>query len=113
MSWIKIIADTINASAALAIAFVVLSVHNKIKEQTEIDPVVLAQMTTEETIVIIAIVLIGVAYALNMMDQIGSIYKETHEYQLHEKMVHGKVSPDIFEKLQSKMSSTKSRYKTK
>lgn len=109
MGWIKVVADTINVAAALAIAFVVLSVHNKIRDQTQIDPVVLAQMNQEEIIVIIAIVFIAVAYALNLMDQIYLIYKQDRQHQMHEKLARGKISKDVFQILQDKQKTSRTR----
>ena len=97
------IGETVNTAASLTIAFVVLSVHNKIRDQTKIDPVVLAQLNQEEMAVIVAIVLIGIGYALIMIDGIRSEYKETRLKQIHQKLATGRVEKDVFQKASEKI----------
>jgi len=100
--WLKITADTLNVIATLAIAFVVLSVHNKLRDQTKIDPVVVQQLDQEEIIVVVAIVLLGVGYAMTTIDNIQNVYRDQRLAQIHEKLATGQVSPDELQRFVSK-----------
>jgi hypothetical protein len=106
MTWLKIVGETINTAASLTIAFVVLSVHNKILNQTKIDPVVIEQLNREETAVVIAIVLLGLGYALIMVDGFREMYKEERLKQMHQKLATGRVRPDVFQKLSNKIKKS-------
>jgi len=106
MGWLQIIGETLSTAAALTIAFVVLSVHNKIRSQTKIDPQVIDQLNKEENAVIVAIVMLGVSYALILIDGFQHMYKEKRNQQVHQKLAAGKVEPDVFQKLGAKLKKS-------
>lgn len=112
MTWLSIAAETISTAASLALAFALLSLHNTIRDQTQIDPKVVAQLNQEERIVIVAIILIGISYLLKLIDGIREEYNALRQRQVHQKLTTGKVQEGAWN-IKSKLAKAQSKLSRK
>ena len=75
MGWLSLTSKTLTIVAYLMTSFVLLSLHQKIKEEKEIDQAVIDQMEIEQGVVISAIVIVALAWALDFLEEFKKVKK--------------------------------------
>jgi len=91
MTWLRFASTTLSTLATLLMAFVLLSVHSKIRQDTKIDPDVVAALDRNEIIVLISVCLLVLSYALDVIDSFRTLLEKDRRKQIHERMYAGQV----------------------
>jgi hypothetical protein len=76
MTWLRFAASTLDITGTLMISFVLLSVHEKFKQEREIDQAVIDEMNNEQIVVLIALILISLSWALIVIAEFQDVYKK-------------------------------------
>lgn len=74
MTWLGFASSTLNTAGTLMISFVLLSVHEKLKEEREIDQSVIDELNKEQIVVVVALILIALAWALLVISEFREVY---------------------------------------
>lgn len=67
MTWLTFSAASLNIVGTLMLTFVLGSVHQKFKEEREIDQAVIEEMNREQIVVLVALILISLAWAVTVI----------------------------------------------
>lgn len=92
MGWLQVVAHTLESIGSLIIAFVVLSVHEKVRTQRAIDEAVVLEMEREEVAVIVSIIVLGLGWALSIADSVHHIYLDQRKKQVNQMVTLGHLS---------------------
>ena len=86
MTVLKFAAATLQVAGTLMISFVLLSVHQKFKQDKQIDQAVVDEMNKEQTVVVVALILIALGWALLVIGEFREVFDKRRQHSV-EKLI--------------------------